>query len=205
MRQNLMMCLGLSALCLLNSGCSSSTGDNAGGGGGGGGGGQAITTDAAAKSAWSFLWSAGAEVNGNVAVDFTGPVSVAGAAGSASVTGTKTESSTSYSTSYSTTRAADLNLSFASFVPVARPDGSLSGDMRWYDYYYSRTACSSSTCASSTHHTEAIEGTNLTVKFEAGGVTYSDVITISAGSPDYTSRWDVTITTKNGTVFSFSD
>jgi hypothetical protein len=184
---------------LFNGGCTNSTGDD-----GGGDGGEAIATREAAEAAFHLLASAGSEVDGKVVVDFTGTVSVEGEAGSVSVTGTKTRTTTSSASSSTTTAVSDLDLTLVSFVPASRTDGSVSGDMRWYDYYYSRTACSDSGCASSTDHSEYIYGTAVAVRFEYAGVTYSDVVEITARSPEDSSQWDVDVTAADGTVYSFT-
>ena len=76
--------------------------------------------------------------------------------------------------------------------------------MRWFDYYYSRTACTSSFCSSASERSEAITGTAIRVQFVHNGETISDEITVDADSPDYTARWNVKVTTRGGQVFNFS-
>jgi hypothetical protein len=81
---------------------------------------------------------------------------------------------------------------------------TLSGRIRWYDYYDSRTHCSDTECASTSDHSEAIEGSSIQVTFEQDGKTYKDKIDVDAGSPSYTSRWDVEVTNGAGESFSFT-
>jgi hypothetical protein len=79
-----------------------------------------------------------------------------------------------------------------------------SGRVDWYDYYYSRTACSISTCASASDHSEALEGSSISVTFEYNGDTYSDQIDVDASSGSDTSSWSVTVTNRAGQSFSFT-
>jgi hypothetical protein len=164
---------------------------------------KSISSEAIAEAAFQFLKSACTTVESAVPVRFTAPYAVSGASGSASVTGTKTASSTSSSSSVSSTSTSDLTIAFTAFG-MKDVKGSVAGTVRWYEYHYSRTACSSSTCASSSDNSEAAEGTSVKVTFEYSNATYTDTITVDASSPEYTSRWDVKITTSAGKVYSFT-
>ncbi len=162
---------------------------------------KVISTSAQAQSAFSLLRSSAEAVDRQVSAPFNGSTSISGGGGTAAVSGKKTSSNTSSLSSSSTSRMSDLQISFAGF---ASAPGAVSGNLRWFDYYYSRTACSSSSCASSSERSEAITGTAIRVQFVHNGESISDEITVDADSPDYTSRWTVKITTRAGQVFSFS-
>jgi hypothetical protein len=195
------------ALCIagLVAGCSHLTSPDGGGDGGSGSArnSKSITTSAQAQTLFTLLRSSGDAVDRQVSTNFNGATSVVGSTGKASVTGKKTSSSTSSSSSSSTTRSTDLQIAFSDF----RSSGStltVSGSMRWFDNYYSRTACSSTTCASSSDHSESMTGSSIHVEFQSSGEAYSDDIQLEATSPSYTSRWTVKITNRAGQVFSFS-
>ncbi|MDQ3995031.1 MAG: hypothetical protein M3265_09565 [Actinomycetota bacterium] len=79
-----------------------------------------------------------------------------------------------------------------------------SGRVDWYDYYYSRTACSITTCASASDHSEALEGSSISVTFEYNGETYSDRIDVDASSGRDTASWSVTVTNGAGQRFTFT-
>lgn len=163
---------------------------------------KSITTLAEAEAAFAFLRGACAQIDDDVAENFTGPLVVTGAAGTASVTGSKT--STSYSSSYSTSSShtSYLTITFAGYTVSSGPF-PVSGTVTWYDYVYSRTACSSSSCASSYDHTESLASSAVTVTFEYSGATYTDVLDLYASSPDYSPTWHVSLTNKAGTNFDF--
>jgi hypothetical protein len=165
--------------------------------------GKVITTSAEATQVFLMLKSAGEAVNRGVATNFVGPVTVVGAEGRASVTGRKTASNTSTSTSQTTRRMSDLQIAFADFKATG---GVLkvNGNMRWFDNYYSRMACSSTTCASSSDHSESMEGRSIQVEFMLNGQRYSDEITVDVDSPDYTSRWSGKIVNRLGQSISVS-
>ena len=164
-------------------------------------GAKPITTTAAAQSLFSLLKSSGAAVDRQVASTFNGTTSVSGSAGTASVSGQKSNTRTSSSSSTTTTTQSDLQISFAGYRSSAL---TVTGKMRWFDYYYGRTACSSSACASSSSHSEAVSGTSIHVEFSYNGESYADTITIDADSPGDVSSWSVKITTQAGQVFTFT-
>jgi hypothetical protein len=195
----------ITTVCIATSisGCNLLTGVVGGDDGGGDSRGKPISTAAQAQAAFALLRASGDAVDRQLATTFNGSTSVTGASGQATVSGKKSATSTSSSSSTSTSRSTDLQISFAGFR-MTGGTGSITGGMRWFDYYYSRTACSSTTCASSSDRSEAVEGTGIRVEFTSGGETISDEITIDADSPSYTSRWTVKITTRSGQVFSFS-
>lgn len=168
-----------------------------------GGSNARITTQEIAEAAFAYLKAAGEDVDQQVATDFSAPLAISGAAGTASVTGEKTASSSSSYSSSSTTRQTDLMIDFADFKSSSST-GSVTGTVRWFDYYYSRTACSDSGCASASDHSEAVEGTSITITFEYDGKTYSDVIAVDAGSGSDSSSWDVELTNAAGESFSFT-
>lgn len=161
-----------------------------------------ISTDDEAEAAFGALRSAAAEVDGQVATDFSAPLSVAGAAGTASVTGDKTASSSSSVSSSTTTQETDLTINFVGY----RSAGGVlaSGSVRWFDYYYSRSACSDSGCASASDHSEALTGSSINITFESNGTTYSERIDVDASSGSDVSSWDVTVTNEAGERFSFT-
>jgi hypothetical protein len=166
------------------------------------GSGARVSTQELAEAAFAALRSAAAEVDGQVATDFSAPLSVSGASGTASVTGDKTSTSSSSYSSSTTTRQTDITIAFSDFQSDAGV--SVSGSVRWFDYYYSRTACSDITCASASDHSEALEGTSIEVTFEYDGKTYSDTINVDASSGSDSSSWDVEVTNSEGDRFSFT-
>ena len=159
--------------------------------------GKAIISSVQAQAAFAFLRASGAAVERQITAPFNGSRSVSGA----NVSGKKTSSSTSTSSGVTTSRQTDLQIDFGGF---ALNGGAVTGRMRWFDYYYSSTRCSSSSCASASDHSEAVEGTAIKVQFVSNGETITDEITVDANSPDYTDRWTVKITTRSGQVFTFT-
>ncbi|MBI4503226.1 MAG: hypothetical protein HY700_18975 [Gemmatimonadetes bacterium] len=164
---------------------------------------KAILTSAEARAAFEYVKATCDGVDRAVPTNFTAPYVVRGSAGTASVRGTKTSSTSSTSSSTSTTRTSNLTVAFTDFKATSG-SGSINGTATWYDYYYSRTACSSTTCASASDHSESLKGSALAVKFQYNGATYSDRITINASSGKDTSSWDVTITNQAGGTFTFT-
>ena len=98
-------------------------------------------------------------------------------------------------------RISDLNVDFASFQSGAS-GASLSGHIRWTDYYDSRTACSSTTCASSSHHSQSLDATSIDIVFSFGGQSYHDRISVDAGSSG--SSWSVVLVNGAGQRFTFT-
>ena len=164
---------------------------------------QAIESTADAKIAFAYLMAEAEQIDGQVKTNFAGPLSISGIAGSASVTGSKTSSSTSsYSSSLSTSNT-DLNVAFAAFQSNAS-GAVVSGQIRWTNYSNSRTACTSSGyCASSSHHSQSLDGASVDVTFSYSGKTYGDRLTVDAGRDDVSS-WSVALTNGAGQKFSFS-
>lgn len=118
---------------------------------------------------------------------------------------TKTQSSSSTSTRIST--IADVTITFQQY----ETDGlKLHGMLRFYDSYNSRTACSSSGCASSTDTYISYESENaasvsfasLAIQFTYNDKPFGDSILLDADK-QYSS-WDVKLTNGNKTTFSFS-
>jgi len=161
----------------------------------------AIESTADAKLAFAYLKAEAEHIDGQVNANFSGPLSIAGAAGSASVTGSKTSTRTSSSSSTFSSSISDLNVSFAAFRSSAS-GAAVSGQIRWTDYYSSRTACTSSYCATSSHHSQSLDGTSIDVTFSSSGKTYHDRLTVDAGRADVTS-WSVDLTNGAGQKFSF--
>ena len=162
---------------------------------------RSISSAAQAQIAFSLLKASAEAVDRQVTAPFNSSASVSVASGTAAVSGRKSSTNTSSLSSTSTSRTSDLYINFANYTSA---QGTVSGRLRWFDYYYSRTACSSSTCASSSERSEAIEGSAIRVQFTADGETLSDEITVDANSPDYTTRWTVKITNRAGQTFTFS-
>lgn len=163
---------------------------------------KTILTSSEAQAAFAYVKSAGEGVDRAVPVNFSAPYTVTGATGSATVRGTKTSTSSSTSSSTTTTRTSNLSVTFNGFS--AASSGPISGSATWYDYYYSRTACSISTCASASDHSESLKGSAVSVTFTYAGSTYSDRITIDGYSGADTVSWDVTITNQAGATFTFT-
>ena len=163
--------------------------------------GAAIESEADAKIAFAYLMAEAQGIDGQVKTNFSGPLSIAGAHGSASVTGSKTSTSSSSSSSTYSSHISDLNVSFAAYQSSAS-GASVSGAIRWTDYSDSRTACSISTCASSSHHSQSLDGSSVALTYNYAGKTYSDRVTVDA-SRDNVSRFSVALTNGAGQKFSF--
>jgi hypothetical protein len=160
----------------------------------GGGRNATISNDEEALAAFLALKYAAEAIDDQIATNFTGPLSLSGA----SVSGSKTASSTSSSSSSSSTSTTDIYVSFSGY---SSGGATISGTVRWYDYYYGRTACSSSYCASSSDDYESLDGTSINITFEYDGKKYSDVISVD-GSRDDVSTWSISVTNKAGVSFS---
>ena len=160
-----------------------------------------IESTADAKVAFAYLKAEAEQIDGQVRTNFSAPLSIAGVKGSASVTGSKTSTSTSSSSSMYSSHISDLNVSFAAFQSSAS-GAAVSGQIRWTDYSDSRTACSISTCASSSHHSQSLDGTSIDVTFSYSGKAYNDRLTIDA-SRNNVSSWSVALTNGAGQKFSF--
>lgn len=163
---------------------------------------KTILTSAEAQAVFAFLRTVSQGVETKVPMDFTAPYTVSGTAGSAAVRGTKKRTTTSSTSSSTSTETSDLSITFLGYGTSS--SSTVSGSATYYEYHYSRTACSSSTCASAYDDTESLKGSAISVKFPYGGVTYSDRITIDAYSGPDTSFWDVTVTNQAGARFTFS-
>lgn len=163
---------------------------------------KTILTSAEAQAAFEFVRSASDRIETAVPMNFSAPYTVTGAAGSVSVRGTKTRTTSSSSSSSSSTQTSNLSLEFTGYGTSS--SNTTSGSATYYEYHYSRTACSSSTCASAYDDTESLKGTAISVKFQYGGATYSDRITVDGYSGKDTSFWDVTVTNQAGARFTFT-
>ena len=161
----------------------------------------AISSDAEAKAAFASLKSEAEAIDRQLQTNFRAPVMVSGMVGSASVAGSKSSTSSSSSSSVYSSRISDLNVDFASFQSRAS-GASLSGHIRWTDYYDSRTACSSTTCASSSHHSQSLDATSIDIVFSFGGKSYHDRISVDAGSSG--SSWSVVLVNGAGQRFTFT-
>ncbi len=160
-----------------------------------------ISSASEAEAAVRAVKSACTFVDGKLAKGFSSPVSVSGASGNASASGKKTQEDSSTSYSSTTMKTTDISIVFSTFKELST-SAQLAGTVKWYDYYYSRFAYSSSGSASSTKETESISSTGLKVRFEYSGKTIEDTVDIAVDSPDYTSRWDGTIKTSSGKSYS---
>lgn len=190
----------LTALCIAGValGCpGKSTGPD-----GGRGRARSVDTDEVARIAFAYLKSVAEYVDGQVPANFSSPLSISGATGSVSVAGRKTSSSSSSASSSSSTSTSDLALAFANY-DWGGSGATVTGTVSWYDYYYSRVACSGSYCASASDNSEAMEGQSIQITFEYDDVTYSDEIDVDASSDRDSSSWDVTVTNRAGQQFSF--
>jgi len=163
--------------------------------------GATIESTAEAKLAFASLKYEAEEIDGKVQTNFRAPLSIPGVAGSASVTGSKSSTSSSSSSSTFSSRISDLNVDLAGFQSSAS-GAAVSGHIRWTDYSDSRTACSISTCASSSHHSQSLDGASVEIAFTYSGKTYHDRISVDAGSSG--SSWSVALTNGAGQKFSFS-
>jgi hypothetical protein len=161
----------------------------------------AIQSEADAKIAFAYLKAEAEQIDGQVRTNFAAPLSISGVNGSASVTGSKTSTSSSSSSSTYSSQSSDLNVSFAAFRSSAS-GVAVSGATRWTDYSDSRTACSISTCASSSHHSQSVDGSSIAVTYSYSGKTYSDRVTVDA-SRNNVSSFSVALTNGAGDRFSF--
>jgi hypothetical protein len=118
------------------------------------------------------------------------------------VTGKKTSASNTSSCCSSSTQQTDIYITFSDFESSSGST-TVSGQVRWFDYYDSRTHCSSTDCASTTDDSEALEGSGVALGFEYDGKTYADEITVDASNPSYSSSWTVELTNGAGESFSF--
>jgi hypothetical protein len=164
---------------------------------------KTITTNVEAKRLFAELRATAETIDRQLGTTFTGPRSITGAEGTASVNGRKSVSRSESLSSTSTTRSTDLNIAFSDYRSNAA-NVNLSGTARWLVSYYSRTACSASACASNVDESLALIGESIHVEFEHQDVIYVDDVKIEARRPKDTSRWDVKITTRDGRVLSFS-
>jgi len=164
--------------------------------------GGSLSTQQDAEELFSDLKAMAAAIDGRVAKNFSGPVTVTGSSGKATVTGTKTSGGNTSTSSSSTTRTSNLTMTLSGYRSGQL---TVTGVIKWYDYYYSRTACSSTTCASASDHSESLSGTSLDITYTpASGGSITDKVTISASSGKDSSRWSVTVTNKAGKKFTFS-
>jgi len=164
--------------------------------------GAAIESETDAKIAFGYLKAEAEQIDARVKTNFAAPLSIAGLNGSASVSGSKTSTSSSSSSSTYSSRISDLNVSFAAFQSSAGA-AAVSGVIRWTDYSDSRTACSISTCASSSHHSQSLEGSSIALAYDYAGKSYSDRVTVNA-SRNNVSSFSVALTNGAGRKFSFS-
>lgn len=163
---------------------------------------SSISTQQDAEELFSALKSMAAAIDGRVPKNFSSPVTVTGTSGKAIVSGTKTAGGNTSTSSTSTTRTSNLTLTLTGYKSGQL---TVTGTLKWYDYYYSRTACSSTTCASASDHSESLSGTSLQVTYTpSSGVTMTDRVTVSASSGKDTSRWSVSVTNQAGKKFTFS-
>ncbi|SEM74733.1 hypothetical protein SAMN04488505_10634 [Chitinophaga rupis] len=138
---------------------------------------------------------------------YSGKVLEGAAGGKAVVNGSFTKTSSSSSSSTRSSAIADVTITFQQYEINGL---HLDGVLRFYDSYNSRTACSSSGCASSTHTYLAYSSKSsadvanppVAIEFELNGKTYRDQILLFA-SKEYAS-WSVKLTNENNQEFSFS-
>jgi len=131
------------------------------------------------------------------------------AGGSAIVNG---EYSTTRSSSSSSSRNSSYIDVFITFQDFQTDQLKISGTIRFFDTSNSRTACSSSGCASSYHTSLAyktqpsLENEDLipcNLNFLYNGQQISDVILFDSGKSD-NQHWSVKVTNGNNETFSFS-
>ena len=157
-----------------------------------------ITTSAEAKALATELRAIGEAIDRQLGLTFTGPRSLTGVSGTASVSGKKTATSSLRLT----TRLTDLNIAFSDYQS-ALSSAKVSGTFRWFNSYTSQTSCSQFACASDVDETNALIGTSIRVEFQYAGETYVDDVSVEVRKPEYSSTWRGKITTRDGTVLSF--
>ncbi|GAA4310586.1 hypothetical protein GCM10023149_05320 [Mucilaginibacter gynuensis] len=131
-----------------------------------------------------------------------------GTSGTATVNG---EYSTTRSSSSSSTRSSstvDVTVTFKDF----EADGlTINGTLRFFDYSNSRTACSSSGCASSNHTDLDYQSKNssggslgpVSVQFEYSGQNYKDAVTMDINKYD-NAHWAIIIINSAGETINTS-
>lgn len=178
----------------------------------GGSGGKAINSQELAKAAFgriSTLWTATLRpALGQQAQTYSGKVLQGAGGGKATVNGSYQKNSSSSSTS--TLNSSSMNV-VITFDQYQAGDLRLNGSIRFYEYSYSRTACSSSGCASSSKRTLAYESKSkwtdtvlapVNIEFSHNGNLLKDIILMDSRK-EY-SLWEVEITNANNTTFKFS-
>ena len=190
-------------LCLLTACSKDETGTNAAN--------PPITTAEQARAAFikiNALWTSTLKpVLTKEKQTYSGKVLESAGGGKAVVNGSFTQSSSSSSSSTRSSSVADFTITFQQYETNGL---RLDGVLRFYDSYNSRTACSSSGCASSTHtyfsySSESAAGVAappVAIEFELDGKTLRDQILLDA-SKEY-AHWAVKLTNENKQEFSFS-
>jgi len=113
----------------------------------------------------------------------------------------------SYSGSSGTTSSYTIDVTIT-FQQYSAGDLQLGGDLRFYDWYSSRTDCGSSGCATATHKgivystTDTTTAKAVAIKFSNNGKVISDNINLH-GEKNY-STFSVDLKNVKGQKFSFS-
>lgn len=185
----------------------SKDGDSAGGSGG-----KAINSQELAKATFdkiNTLWTAVLKPGlGQQTQTYSGKVLQGSEGGKATVNGAYQKNSSSSATSTLNSSTMDV---FITFDQYRTGDLLLNGTIRFYEHSYSRTACSSSGCASSSKRTLAYESrtklsdtalTPFNIEFAYNDGLLKDFILMDSHK-EYSS-WKVEITNADKTTFTFS-
>jgi len=176
-----------------------------------GNGGRAINNEELARAAFGkidALWTAVLRpALGSQAQTYSGKELQGAGGGKATVTGTFVKSSSSSFTSSLNSSTMDIVIAFDQYQ---YSDLRLNGSIRFYEYSYSRTACSSSGCASSSKNTSAYESklkgldtalSPFNIELMHNGERFKDLILMD--SHKEFSTWKVDITNSDKTTFTF--
>ncbi|MEM7107390.1 MAG: hypothetical protein AAF519_04120, partial [Bacteroidota bacterium] len=131
--------------------------------------GQPITDVFQAGQAFDLIKGISAELNSSLNEDFEQGTEFAGDQGIVTITGNKDYTSTSSSSSTSTTSLANIDLSFEGYSSINQVNCTLDGTVSYYNYYRNRVACSSSTCASSSKHSQSVDAESIRITFLSEG------------------------------------
>jgi hypothetical protein len=175
----------------------------------GGSSGSPITTQAQAKLMFMYIdamWTSHLKpALTKKEQTFTNYLLVDSAGQKVTVNGSYDVSGYSGSSGSTSSTIADVTVTFVNY----KADGlNISGVMRFFDSYNSRTDCGSAGCATSSHKSVSYATADTTaasavaVSYNSGGTTVSDNIVLRA-SKEYTS-FSVKMKNKNGQNFSFT-
>ncbi len=173
--------------------------------------GASVSDDASAKAAFITLnnfWMSTLEPALTKQTQTYTNTAITGASGgSAIVNGSYSTTHFSSSTNTSSTSNVEALISFSQYKTSSL---TIDGELYFFDYSSSRSACSDAGCASAYHtsldyQSKDDKGTALpavAMNFSYGGKNYSDKLTFIASKSD-NETWSVKVTNSGGETFSF--